>query len=110
MTMEKEQREDAVEQAQALCELYTRKQIGLDIFGMWSVKLAYDLMVGDELQLAVGVVSEVPDKYYEDLLPSQIVEDDEFRRISEYLAHRFKVHGFVEPDVSVNILSRIGIG
>lgn len=102
-------KEELVHKAGELGALYKTGQIGLEIYGRFMVGLAHSLMVGDELQLSVGVCTEIPDKYYEAYMPEQIVEDPDFGQMAGYLSKRFRIHGFLPPDYEVSILSRIGV-
>jgi hypothetical protein len=107
--MDQELKDKVTQQVGALDVMYKDGQIGLDMYGRFMVKLAHDLMVGDELQMSVGVCTGIPDQYFEDIMPGQMVDDDEFAQVAEYLSNRFKIHGLVEPEYTINILPRLGI-
>ena len=109
MTMEPIEKQELMTQVDALGDLFDNQKIELDVYGKWAVKLAYDLMVGDELQQSVSAIVEVPDRYYREYQAQQMVDDPEFCHISEYLARRLQVHGFVPQEFEPNIISRIGI-
>lgn len=96
--MEAEAKDRTLAAYQILRDMYASNAITLDDFGKLMVSLAYEFMVGDEPSLAIGLIHEVPEAYYKDCQPEQLVKDDEYAAMCTWMSNQLAIRGIIADE------------
>ena len=97
--MDTDSRRRVLEAHQTLKGWLANGQLTAAQYGKSACTLAYHLMAGEETESGVAILNQIPDQYFRDDQPRQIVEDAEYAGVCVKMARMLVLGGFLGSPV-----------